>query len=106
MKGETIIVTLNLTDIQAVMLDALFRSHSTEENIDLVKKEFKKFLKNDAHDPSTYAYAIVANTPDWIYQNDDGELYNSLDDIIYNIGLAHQDKAIEILNNMAKENKQ
>lgn len=64
-------VTLNLTDIQAVMLDALFRNHSTEENIDLVKKEFKEFLKNDAHDPSTYAYAIVANTPDWIYQNDD-----------------------------------
>lgn len=99
-------VTLNLTDTQAVMLDALFRNHSTEENINLVKKEFKEFLKNDAYDPSTYAYAIVANTPDWIYQNDDGELYNSLDDIIYNIGLAHQDKAIEILNNMAKENKQ
>lgn len=96
-------VTLNLTDTQAVMLDALFRNHSTEENIDLVKKEFKKFLKNDAHDPSTCAYAIVANTPDWIYQNDDGELYNSLEDIVYNIGLAHQDKAIEILNNIAKE---
>lgn len=98
-------VTLNLTDTQAVMLDALFRNHSTEENIDLVKKEFEEFLKNDAHDPSTYAYAIVANTPDWIFQNDDGELYNSLDDIIYNIGLAHQDKAIEILNNITKENK-
>lgn len=99
-------VTLNLTDTQAVILDALFRNHSTEEDIDLVKKEFKEFLKNDAHDPSTYAYAIVANTPDWIYQNDDGVLYNSLEDIVYNIGLAHQDKAIEILNNMAKENKQ
>ena len=96
-------VTLNLTDTQAVMLDALFRNHSTEENIDLVKKEFKEFLKNDARDPSTYAYAIVANTPDWIYQNDDGELYNSLEDIVYNIGLAHQDKAIEILNNITKE---
>lgn len=96
-------VTLNLTDTQAVILDALFRNHSTEEDIDLVKKEFKEFLKNDAHDPSTYAYAIVANTPDWIYQNDDGELYNSLEDIVYNIGLAHQDKAIEILNNIAKE---
>lgn len=96
-------VTLNLTDTQAVMLDALFRNHSTEENIDLVKKEFKEFLKHDAHDPSTYAYAIVANTPDWIYQNDDGELYNSLEDIVYNIGLAHQDKAIEILNNITKE---
>lgn len=96
-------VTLNLTDTQAVILDALFRNHSTEEDIDLVKKEFKKFLKNDAHDPSTYAYAIVANTPDWIYQNDDGELYNSLEDIVYNIGLTHQDKAIEILNNIAKE---
>lgn len=96
-------VTLNLTDTQAVTLDALFRNHSTEENIDLVKKEFKKFLKNDAHDPLTCAYAIVANTPDWIYQNDDGELYNSLEDIVYNIGLAHQDKAIEILNNIAKE---
>lgn len=96
-------VTLNLTDTQAVMLDALFRNHSTEENIDLVKKEFKKFLKNDAYDPLTCAYAIVANTPDWIYQNDDGELYNSLEDIVYNIGLAHQDKAIEILNNIAKE---
>lgn len=97
-------VTLNLTDTQAVMLDALFRNHSTEENIDLVKKEFKEFLKNDAHDPSTYAYAIVANnTPDWIYQNDDGELYNSLEDIVYNIGLAHQNKAIELLNNIAKE---
>ena len=96
-------VTLNLTDTQAVMLDALFRNHSTEENIDLVKKEFKEFLKNDAYDPSTYAYAIVANTPDWIYQNDDGELYISLEDIVYNIGLAHQDKAIEILNNITKE---
>ena len=96
-------VTLNLTDIQAVILDALFRNRSTEEDIDLVKKEFKEFLKNDAHDPSTYAYAIVANTPDWIYQNDDGELYNSLEDIVYNIGLTHQDKAIEILNNITKE---
>ena len=96
-------VTLNLTDTQAVILDALFRNHSTEEDIDLVKKEFKEFLKNDAHDPSTYAYAIVANTPDWIFQNDDGELYNSLEDIIYNIGLAHQDKAIELLNNITKE---
>ena len=96
-------VTLNLTDTQAVMLDALFRNHSTEENIDLVKKEFKEFLKNDAHDPSTYAYAIAANTPDWICQNNDGELYNSLEDIVYNIGLAHQDKAIEILNNITKE---
>ena len=38
-------VTLNLTDTQAVMLDALFRNHSTEESIDLVKKEFKEFLK-------------------------------------------------------------
>ena len=44
-------VTLNLTDTQAVILDALFRNHSTEEDIDLVKKEFKEFLKNDAHDP-------------------------------------------------------
>ena len=96
-------VTLNLTDTQAVILDALFRNHSTEEDIDLVKKELKEFLKNDAHDPSTYAYAIVANTPDWIFQNDDGELYNSLEDIVYNIGLTHQDKAIEILNNIAKE---
>lgn len=97
-------VTLNLTDTQAVILDALFRNHSTEEDIDLVKKEFKEFLKNDAHDPSTYAYAIVANdTPDWIFLNDDGELYNSLEDIVYNIGLAHQDKAIEILNNITKE---
>ena len=96
-------VTLNLTDTQAVILDALFRNHSTEEDIDLVKKEFKEFLKNDAHDPSTYAYAIVANTPDWIYQNDDGELYNSLEDIVYNIGLARQDKAIELLNNITKE---
>lgn len=96
-------VTLNLTDTQAVILDALSRNHSTEESIDLVKKEFKEFLKNDAHDPSTYAYAIVANTPDWIYQNDDGELYDSLEDIVYNIGLAHQDKAIEILNNITKE---
>ena len=96
-------VTLNLTDTQAVILDALFRNHSTEEDIDLVKKEFKEFLKNDAHDPSTYAYAIVANTPDWIYQNDDGELYNSLEDIVYNIGLAHQNKAIEILTNTTKE---
>ena len=96
-------VTLNLTDTQAVILDALFRNHSTEEDIDLVKKEFKEFLKNDAHDPSTYAYAIVANTPDWIYQNDDGELYDSLEDIVYNIGLAHQDKAIEILTNTTKE---
>ena len=96
-------VTLNLTDIQAVILDALFRNRSTEEDIDLVKKEFKEFLKNDVHDPSTYAYAIGANTPDWIYQNDDGELYNSLEDIVYNIGLTHQDKAIEILNNITKE---
>lgn len=96
-------VTLNLTDTQAVILDALSRNHSTEESIDLVKKEFKEFLKNDAHDPSTYAYAIVANTPDWIYQNDDGELYDSLEDIVYNIGLAHQDKAIEILNKITKE---
>ena len=96
-------VTLNLTDTQAVILDALFRNHSTKEDIDLVKKEFKEFVQNDAHDPSTYAYAIVANTPDWIYQNDDGELYNSLEDIVYNIGLAHQDKAIEILNNITKE---
>lgn len=96
-------VTLNLTDTQAVILDALFRNHSTEEDIDLVKKEFKEFLKNGAHDPSTYAYAIVANTPDWIYQNDDGELYDSLEDIVYNIGLAHQDKAIEILTNTTKE---
>ena len=96
-------VTLNLTDTQAVILDALFRNHSTEEDIDLVKKEFKELLKNDAHDPSTYAYTIVANTPNWIYQNDDGELYDSLEDIVYNIGLAHQDKAIEILNNIAKE---
>lgn len=97
-------VTLNLTDTQAVILDALFRNHSTEEDIDLVKKEFKKFLKNDARDPSTYAYAIAANdTPDWIFLNDDGELYNSLEDIVYNIGLAHQDKAIEILNNITKE---
>lgn len=97
-------VTLNLTDTQAVILDALFRNHSTEEDIDLVKKEFKEFLKNDAHDPSTYAYAIAANdTPDWIFLNDDGELYNSLEDIVYNIGLAHQDKAIELLNNITKE---
>lgn len=96
-------VTLNLTDTQAVILDALSRNHSTEESIDLVKKEFKEFLKNDAHDPSTYAYAIVANTPDWIYQNDDGELYDSLEDIVYNIGLAHQDKAIETLNKITKE---
>lgn len=97
-------VTLNLTDTQAVILDALFRNHSTEEDIDLVKKEFKEFLKNDAHDPSTYAYAIAANdTPDWIFLNDDGELYNSLEDIVYNIGLAHQNKAIEILNNITKE---
>lgn len=97
-------MTLNLTDTQAVMLDALFRNHSTEENIDLVKKEFKKFLKNDAHDPLTCAYAIVANdTPDWIFLNDDGELYNSLEDIVYNIGLAHQDEAIELLNNITKE---
>ena len=97
-------VTLNLTDTQAVMLDALFRNHSTEENIDLVKKEFKEFLKNDAYNPSTYAYAIVANdTPDWMYFDDDGELYNSLEDIVYNIGLAHQDKAMKILNNIAKE---
>ena len=31
-------VTLNLTDTQAVILDALFRNLSTKEDIDLVKK--------------------------------------------------------------------
>ena len=97
-------VTLNLTDTQAIMLDALFRNHTLEEIIDLVKKEFKEFLEDDAHSPSAYAYAIAANdTHNWIYQNDDGELYNSLEDIVYNIGLAHQDKAIEILTNITKE---
>lgn len=45
-------VTLNLTDTQAVTLDALFRNHSLA---------------------------------------------------VYNIGLAHQDKAIEILTNTTKE---
>lgn len=45
-------VTLNLTDIQAIMFDVLFRNHSVA---------------------------------------------------VYNIGLAHQDKAIEILTNTTKE---
>lgn len=45
-------VTLNLTDTQAIMFEVLFRNHSLA---------------------------------------------------VYNIGLAHQDKAIEILNNITKE---
>ena len=97
-------ITLTLTDTQVVMLDALFRNHLLDEIIDLVKKEFKEFFEDDVYSPSTYAYAIAANdTPNWIFQNDDGELYNSLYDAVYNIGLAHQDKAIEILTNITKE---
>ena len=97
-------VTLNLTDTQVIMLDALLRNHFLNEIIDLTKKEFKEFFEDDPHSPSTYAYAIAANdTPNWIYQNDDGALYNVLDDAVYNIGLAHQDKAIEILTNTTKE---
>lgn len=97
-------VTLNLTDTQVIMLDALFRNHSSEDIIDLIEEEFKEFFEEDAHSPSTYAYAIeVNNTPNWIYLNDDGALYNILYDAVYNIGLAHQDKAMKILNNIAKE---
>lgn len=99
-------VTLNLTDTQVIMLDALFRNHSSEEIIDLIEEEFKEFFEDDAHSPSTYAYAIEAsNTPNWIYLNDDGALYSLLYDAVYNIGLAHQDKAMKILNNITKENK-
>lgn len=97
-------VTLNLTDTQVIMLDALFRNHSSEEIIDLIEEEFKEFFEDDAHNPSTYAYAIEAsNTPNWIYLNDDGALYNILNDAVYNIGLTHQDKAMKILNNKAEE---
>lgn len=99
-------VTLNLTDTQVIMLDALFRSHSSEDIIDLIEEEFKEFFEDNAYNPSTYAYAIEAsNTPNWTYLNDDGALYNILEDAVYNIGLAHQDKAIKILNNITKENK-
>ena len=97
-------VTLTLTDTQVIMLEALLRNHLLDEIIDLIKKEFKEFFKDDPHNPSTYAYAIAANdTPNWIYQNDDSALYNVLYDAVYNIGLAHQDKAIEILTNITKE---
>lgn len=97
-------VTLNLTDTQVIMLDALFRNHSSEEIIDLIEEEFKEFFEDNVYSPSTYAYAIEAsNTPNWIYLNDDGALYNILNDAVYNIGLAHQDKAMKILNNKAEE---
>lgn len=97
-------VTFTFTDTQVIMLDALFRNHSLEEIIDLIKKEFKEFFEDDAYDPSTYAYAIVTNdVPNWKYQNDDDTLYATLEDAVYNIGLAHQDKAMKILNNKAEE---
>lgn len=97
-------VTFTFTDTQVVILDALFRNHSLEEIIDLIKKEFKEFFEDDAYNPSTYAYAIVANdAPNWMHQNDDDTLYATLEDAVYNIGLAHQDKAMKILNNITKE---
>lgn len=99
-------VTFTFSDTQVIILDALFRNHSLEEIIDLIKKEFKEFFEDDAYDPSTYAYAIVTNDiPNWMYQNDDDTLYATLEDAVYNIGLAHQDKAMKILNNITKENK-
>lgn len=97
-------VTFTFTDTQVVILDALFRNHSLEEIIDLIKKEFKEFFEDDAYDPSTYAYAIVTNdAPNWRYQNDEETLYTALEDAVYNIGLAHQNKAMKILSNIAKE---
>ena len=101
-------VTLNLTDTQAVMLHALFDAHLPEEAINMIKKKFEVYYADGIWDYATYAYAYAAsffenNSFHLPFEDDYTILSEKIWDNLEGVGLRHAAEGRKFLENNPKE---
>ena len=101
-------VTLNLTDTQAIMLHALFDAHLPEEAINMIKKKFEVYYADGIWDYATYAYAYAAsffenNSFHLPFEDDYTILSEKIWDNLERVGLRHAAEGRKFLENNSKE---
>ncbi len=84
-------VTLNLTDIQAIILHAVFTNHLPEEIVNIINQNYDYYIEEDPHSPYTAAYEsikkfIKTNPENKPFSEDDIDLFDELEWAVEDIG--------------------
>ena len=84
-------VTLTLTDTQAIMLHAVFTNHPPEEIVDIINQNYNYYLDEDPRSPYTAAYKFIkqfikANPENEPFNEDDIDVLDELEWTIMGIG--------------------
>ena len=82
-------VTLNLTDVQAIILHAVFTNHLPEEIVDIINENYDYYIKEDPHSPYTAAYESIkkfTNPVNKPFSEDDIDLFDELEWAVEDIG--------------------
>lgn len=86
-------VTLTLTDAQAIILHAVFTNHTPEEIVDFINQNYDYYIEieEDPHSPYTAAYEsikkfIKTNPENKPFSEDDIDLFDELEWAVEDIG--------------------
>lgn len=84
-------VTLKITDAQAIILRAVFGDHHPEEIVDIINQHYNYYLEEDPHSPYTAAYEsikqfIKSNPENKPFSEDDIDLFDRLEWAVEDIG--------------------
>lgn len=101
-------VTLNLTDAQAIILHALFDAHLPEEAINMIRKKFEAYCADGIWDDVTYAYAYAAsffenNSLHLPFEDDYAILSEQIWYNLERVGFRHAAEGRKFLENNSKE---
>ena len=84
-------ITLNLTDAQAIMLHAVFVNHLPEEIVGFINQNYDYYLEEDPCSPYAAAYEsikqfIEANPENKSFGEEDVNLFDELEETVEDIG--------------------
>lgn len=84
-------VTLNLTDAQAIMLHAAFVNHLPEEIIGFINKDYDYYLEEEPYSPYAAAYKFIkqfieTNPESESFGEEGIDLFDELEGTIKDIG--------------------
>ena len=84
-------VTLNLTDTQAIMLHAVFVNHLPEEIVGFINKDYNYYLEEEPYSPYAAAYKFIkqfieANPENESFGEEGINLFDELEGTVKDIG--------------------
>lgn len=84
-------VTLNLTDAQAIMLHAAFINHLPEEIVGFINKDYDYYLEEEPYSPYAAAYKFIkqfieANPENESFGEESINLFDELEGTVKDIG--------------------